>query len=40
MNELKQCPFCGGNVCFDKLYSYFRDDDFFCAYGVKKAGGE
>lgn len=25
MDELKPCPFCGGDVRFDKAYSYFRD---------------
>ncbi len=23
--DLKPCPFCGGNVHFDKAYTYFRD---------------
>ena len=28
--DLKPCPFCGGNVRFDKLYSYFRDHVIYC----------
>lgn len=30
MNELKPCPFCGGNVRFDEAYSYFRDAVIYC----------
>lgn len=30
MDELKPCPFCGGDVCFDKGYSYFRDNMLYC----------
>ena len=28
--DLKPCPFCGGNVHFDKAYSYFRDHVIYC----------
>ena len=28
--DLKPCPFCGGNVRFDKAYSYFRDSVIYC----------
>ena len=24
------CPFCGGDVHFDKAYSYFRDSVIYC----------
>lgn len=30
MIELKPCPFCGGDVRFDKAYSYFRDSVIYC----------
>ena len=30
MNELKKCPFCSGEVRFDKAYSYFRDTVIYC----------
>lgn len=28
--ELKPCPFCGGDVRFDKACSYFRDSVIYC----------
>lgn len=28
--NLKPCPFCGGDVCFDNAYSYFRDNIIYC----------
>jgi Lar family restriction alleviation protein len=28
--DLKPCPFCGGDVRFDKAYSYFRDSVIYC----------
>lgn len=28
--DLKPCPFCGGNVRFVRLYSYFRDSVIYC----------
>lgn len=28
--NLKPCPFCGGDVCFDNAYSYFRDNMIYC----------
>lgn len=28
--DLKPCPFCGGNVRFDKAYSYFRHSIIYC----------
>lgn len=31
--ELKPCPFCGGDVCFDKAYSYFRDSVIYYCNG-------
>ena len=27
---MKPCPFCGGDVRFDKAYSYFRDSVIYC----------
>lgn len=30
MIELKPCPFCGGDVSFDKEYSYLRDSVIYC----------
>lgn len=30
MTELKPCQFCGGNVRFVKLYSYFIDSAIYC----------
>lgn len=30
MDELKPCPFCGGDVRCDKAYSYFRDSVIYC----------
>lgn len=30
MDKLKPCPFCGGDVRFDKEYSYFRDNMLYC----------
>ena len=29
-NELKLCPFCGGEVRLDVAYSYFRDTVIYC----------
>lgn len=28
--DLKPCPFCGGNVRFEKAYSYFHDTVIYC----------
>lgn len=28
--DLNPCPFCGGRVHFDELYSYFRDVVIYC----------
>ena len=28
--DLKPCPFCGGNVRFEKAYSYFCDTVIYC----------
>lgn len=28
--DLKPCPFCGGSVRFDEVYSYFRDHVIYC----------
>ena len=30
MADLKDCPFCGGNVRLDEAYSYFRDHVIYC----------
>lgn len=30
MSKFKPCPFCGGEVCLDKSYSYFRDFTIYC----------
>lgn len=30
MTELNPCPFCGGDVHFDRSYSYFRDVVVYC----------
>ncbi len=30
--ELEPRPFCGGDVRFDKAYSYFRDNIIYCAW--------
>ena len=30
MDKLKPCPFCGGDVHFDRSYSYFRDVVVYC----------
>lgn len=30
MDELKPCPFCGGDVRFDEAYRYFRDNMIYC----------
>lgn len=29
-DDLNPCPFCGGDVRFDKAYSYFRDSVIYC----------
>lgn len=29
-HELEPCPFCGGDVRFDKACSYFRDSVIYC----------
>lgn len=29
-DDLNLCPFCGGDVRFDKAYSYFRDSVIYC----------